>query len=397
MRIAYITHYAELYGANRSMLDLLLELRRRGEVEPFVLLPRAGALTEKLAAEGVLFAVIPWQPWMSERHYMGRLHHRIGQYLRYERAARQRAAHNKHLLPDVLKQLRTWEVEAVHLNSSAVGIAGLLINKAHVPIFWHIRELPEHQYLLHIDVGRRQYGSTLRKADRLIAISEAVRKDIHRYADRNTMVDLIYNGVLARHDYQALAERSDDRWQQASPFTFLIAGLIHPSKGQEEAIRAFALVHRELPNTQLLIAGDGKADHLHALIAELGLKDHVHMLGFVKNMTPLFERSHVLLMCSRNEAMGRVTVEAMGSGLPVIGHLSGGTVELIKDGVTGLFYPGGAKELAERMITLARDPAKARVLGENAMKDAAERFNVERYATEVSEVYRSVLSQASLV
>src|SRR5689334_9632922 len=66
VRIAYITHYAELYGANRSMLDLLLELRRRGEVTPFVLLPREGPLTEKLAAEHVPFAVIPWQPWMSD-------------------------------------------------------------------------------------------------------------------------------------------------------------------------------------------------------------------------------------------------------------------------------------------------------------------------------------------
>jgi glycosyltransferase involved in cell wall biosynthesis len=97
-------------------------------------------------------------------------------------------------------------------------------------------------------------------------------------------------------------------------------------------------------------------------------------------------------MCSRNEAMGRVTVEAMGSGLPVIGHASGGTPELLEDGRTGLLYPGGAEELAERMNTLVTNRAMARDLGNNGMLSAMERFNVERYASEVLEVYRSVLS-----
>ena len=90
MRIAYITHYAELYGANRSMLDLLLELRQRGEVDPVVLLPREGPLTATLAAAQVPFAVIPWQPWMSDRHYSGRFYHRIKQHFGHERAARER-------------------------------------------------------------------------------------------------------------------------------------------------------------------------------------------------------------------------------------------------------------------------------------------------------------------
>lgn len=392
MRIAYLTHYAELYGANRSLLDLLLELKQRGEVEPFVLLPREGPLTEKLNAENAPFAIVPWQPWMSERHFSGRFYHRIRQHIGYDRAARERARHNRAILPRVLQQLRDWNVEAIHVNSAAVGITGLLEEQAHLPLIWHIRELPERQYLLHIDTGRSRYGQALRKATRLIAISKAVREDIHQYAG-SVPVDVIYNGVLTTSDYGALAAHAHERWNTPEPFTFLLAGLIHPSKGQEEAIRAFAIVHRAHPGTRLVLAGDGKSDHVRKLIADLELGHAVELAGFVKDMTSLFRCSHALLMCSRNEAMGRVTVEAMGSGLPVIGHTSGGTLELVKDDFNGLLYPGGPDALAERMLRLVNDPGLARMLGTNAMRDAAERFNVERYASEVLNVYRSVLSR----
>ena len=394
MRITYLTHYAALYGANRSLLDLMLELRRRGAVEPHVLLPLEGPLTERLHAEGIPFDVIAWQPWMSERHYMGRMHHRIAQHLRYTRAARQRAATNKALLPEVLRILKDRRAEAVHVNSAAVGITGMLQQALQTPLIWHIRELPERQYLLHIDDGRRHYGRALRRATRLIAISKAVQADIRRYAGAVDST-LIYNGVLDTATYKALAGHAEERWARTDPFTFLLAGLIHPSKGQTEAVQAFARLQRTHPRTRLVIAGDGKADHLRALIAELGLGPHVELAGFVKDIRPLLLQAHTLLMCSRNEAMGRITVEGMGSGLPVIGHASGGTVEIVQDGRNGLLYPGGADVLADRMALLAGDVGRARALGMQAMRDAAERFSVERYAGEVLEVYRSVLSRAN--
>ena len=118
----------------------------------------------------------------------------------------------------------------------------------------------------------------------------------------------------------------------------------------------------------------------------------MELLGFVEEVLPLYFRSHAMLMCSRNEAMGRVTVEAMACGLPVIGHASGGTPELVENDVTGLLYTGGASDLADRMIQLVADAALARRLGDAASLTAQERFSVERCAQEVLGVYRSVLS-----
>ena len=82
--------------------------------------------------------------------------------------------------------------------------------------------------------------------------------------------------------------------------------------------------------------------------------------------------------------------EAMASGLPVIGHASGATPELVRDGITGLLYAGGADALATRMLELLADLPRARSMGRAGMTEAAQRFTVEGYATEVMNVYRDI-------
>lgn len=392
IRITYLTHYPELYGANRSMLDLLLELRDRGVVLPHVLLPREGDLVSALRQEGVPHAVIPFQPWMSERHRSGRFYHRWKQHWQQKRKARERERTNAQLLTALAAQVKTWGIEMLHANSAAVGVAHGLKAATGLPLVWHIRELPERQYLLHLDAGAWGYGRALRSADRLIAISNAVQEDILRYTGPFDRITRIYNGVLRAQRYAELLHGSEARWSAAGPFTFLLLGLIHPSKGQLEAVEAMALLKQRGVSARLLIAGDGRDATLKQRITDLGVADVVELKGFVKDPFPLFRSAHALLMCSRNEAMGRVTVEGMACALPVIGHASGGTLELVEEGLNGLLYPGGAEALADRMQRLAADPGLARSLGENAARRAAERFSVERYASEVLEVYRGLLS-----
>lgn len=392
LRVLYVTHYPELYGANRSMLDLMLELRGRGVVMPHVLLPRKGPLIDVLEEEGIPWAVFPFQPWMSERHYEGGPHHRLMQWLRYTRAARRRDRADRDLMPVMTDRVRSWGIRLMHANSSAVGIAPELASECLIPFVWHIRELPERQYLLHLDRGRKGYGRALREADRLIAISQAVRQDILRYTTPHRPIAVIYNGVLRGERYAVLREQAQDRWQGDGPFTLALVGLIHPSKGHIEALEALHLLRSAGHDVRLIIAGDGRDRDVLQRIQDLGLQDAVELPGFVSDPYVVFLRAHALLMCSRNEAMGRVTVEAMASGLPVIGHNSGGTPELVQDGVNGLLYPGGAQALADRILRLVNDRVLARSLGEKASRLSEERFTVEHYAEEVLKVYRSVIS-----
>ncbi len=392
MRIAYLTHYTELYGANRSLLDLVLELRARGEVEPVVIAPREGPLLEFLRDEGIACGVFPFEPWMSERQYSGRFYHKVKQWWGYERAAMARARMNVLLTPAIGEWLKAQRVELVHANSVAVSIAVAAARAAGKPLVQHVREMPERHYRLHLDMGRGAYGDALGAADRVIAISRAAEVDVRRYAT-GIPVTVAYNGVLRMARYAELAISAEERWANTSPWQFVMVGLLHPGKRYDEAVDALRLVRDRGHDVRLHIAGGGRDKELVAHIHRTGMQDVVELLGYVEDPFPLFRRSHALIMSSRDEAMGRVTVEAMASGLPVIGHASGATPEIVRDGVTGLLYTDGAEALAARMLELVGDPVRARRLGRSGAEEASRRFTVEGYASEVLAVYRSVLSR----
>lgn len=380
LRTAIFTHYAELYGANRSMLEWVVELRGRGVLDPLVVLPKEGPLTGSLQAIGIPYAVVPFEPWMSERNYMGRPHHRIMQYLAYRKAARVRAAHNAALVPDAVTRLRAHGTQVVLSNSAAVPIGHPVARALGMPHVWHIRELPELHYRLHLDAGRNAYGRALGASACVVAISEAVKHDVLRYVEANTRIEVVPNGVLPRARYEELRQVMMERWAQLSPFRFVQVGLIHPGKGQVEAVEALAQVRVRFPQAKLVIAGTGRDKPLRQRISELGLEGAVELAGFVDDVPALLKRCHVLLSTSRDEAFGRTVVEAMASGLPVIGHDSGGTPELIQNGSTGRLYSGGVRPLAAAMSGIMSDLVGAQEMGRRAQAFAAANFSVERTA-----------------
>jgi glycosyltransferase involved in cell wall biosynthesis len=97
-------------------------------------------------------------------------------------------------------------------------------------------------------------------------------------------------------------------------------------------------------------------------------------------------------MCSVSEAMGRVTAEAMAACRPVIGHDRGGTSELIRHEQTGLLYSGGDEALAASMRRFLEQPDRVRRMGEEAWRDARERFTIELYAERVANVLRAAVA-----
>lgn len=378
MRLATFTHYAELYGANRSLLEVLLELRALGVVEPLVVVPKDGPLTARLVEEGVPFIIAPFEPWMSERYYGGRLHHMIGQWLRHTRAARSRKRKSTQALDDALPKLRDWKPDVVHSNSLAVSIgwrAALALGKPHV---WHAREFPEQHYGLTYDVGRGAYAKALRSAARVVAISQALKDDLLRFGLDASRIDVVPNGVFRSTTYASLATRS--RQPDPAHFTFFQMGLLHPSKGQTETVEALALVRKEFPEARLIIAGTGRDKALRAAIARTGQQAAVDLAGYVEDPISAMLRCDAFISASRWEAFGRAMVEAMACRLPVIGHASGGTPEVVQDGMNGYLFSRDARDLSEAMLKLLRDREAARTMGERAHLSARERFTVEASA-----------------
>lgn len=109
-------------------------------------------------------------------------------------------------------------------------------------------------------------------------------------------------------------------------------------------------------------------------------------------MKPYREKTDIALMCSRNEALGRVTIESMLGECFVIGAKSGGTCELIKDGKTGSLYESGnSKQLAYNILMVHQDVDKSKAIVKKAKQFALNRFNNKNYANEIFKVYKNCL------
>jgi glycosyltransferase involved in cell wall biosynthesis len=175
---------------------------------------------------------------------------------------------------------------------------------------------------------------------------------------------------------------------------FLCIGRLIPIKGHVVLLRAFRAVLDARPDATLEIAGRGVLEHgLKDLARELELNGAVRFLGHVTPVQRAVEESLAVVVPSLGEGFGMVALEAMERARPVIAAAIGGLEDLVRDGETGLLVrPGDADSLAEAMLTLAADPARAVAMGREARSRAIERFPEARCTERTEEVYRHWLA-----
>lgn len=201
-------------------------------------------------------------------------------------------------------------------------------------------------------------------------------------------IDVVYNGIDTTQFYPDASVTLD-----APPLRFLFVGRLQPWKGVDTAIRALALVE----HATLTVAGDGvHRATLETLVDELHLHDRVTFLGSVErsNIATIMRTHHVLVATSfASETFGIGLVEAQACGLPVIASRFGGFVEVINDGVTGLFYsPQNHEELAVHMRTLRDNPSMRVAFSNNAPSWSAQ-FSWHAVTDRIEAHYQRVIGQ----
>jgi glycosyltransferase involved in cell wall biosynthesis len=140
-----------------------------------------------------------------------------------------------------------------------------------------------------------------------------------------------------------------------------------PQKAPLDFIRAAARVRQARPEARFLLVGDGTLRGvLETEIVRLGLSDVVTLTGWRRDIAEIMRCLDVFLLTSLWEGLPRVYLEALASGVPVVGTKVDGAAEVIQDGVNGyLVEPGDVKGLADRVLTLLNNPATARQMGHN--------------------------------
>jgi glycosyltransferase involved in cell wall biosynthesis len=243
---------------------------------------------------------------------------------------------------------------------------------------------------------RPVFAPSLRRADRIIAISQAVRRfliDVEK-ADAGR-IDVIPYGIdadaCARSAHPGAFRRAIGA--QVEPIVGFV-GRLTRQKGVDVLLRAFARVEARHPEARLALAGDGPdRSALEELARSLGLK-RVMFLGWRGDVADIMADSSLLAVPSRWEGFGLVTLEAMALGKPVVAARVSALPEIVVPGETGLLVSSGSEaELADALLSLISDPSRAGRMGRAGKARAREEFPVERMARRTADLYRGLTSE----
>jgi glycosyltransferase involved in cell wall biosynthesis len=244
---------------------------------------------------------------------------------------------------------------------------------------------------------RRVLPRLLRRADAVVAVSPSVRERLRPHAGPKT--ELVTPAV----DTDVfLPELSGGQTEQAP--TILFVGRIErssASKGIDHLIKAFHLVHRELPAAQLVLVGGGDAvdDHRRAA-ASLGISDSVTFRGVLsgKALVEANQQSSLLALPSttETESFGMSIIEAMACKKPVVASDVGGIPSVVDHGSDGLLVPpGDAEGLASACLEILRTPGLAAAMGEAGYRKVMELYTWPSRIDRYEEIFNAIIGSDS--
>ena len=236
-----------------------------------------------------------------------------------------------------------------------------------------------------------------RQADAVIAISHAV-KDwlVQERRVPSDKVAVIHYGL----ETQWFAQAHMHGRKHSAPAGRAVIGTIgrlEPRKGQAGLIQAMPAVLRKVPNASLLIAGHdpwGYGQTLQALITELGLGEHVQLVGFQDDVPAFLSGVDVFAFASRAEGFGQVLLEAMAAGRPVVASKLAPHTEIVVDGETGLLVQvDSPSAFADSISWLLLHPEEAQRMGRRGQDRVYHSFSAERMAAETLGLYRTLIGE----
>lgn len=405
LRVLLVEKGSEVGGSVISLHQLVSGLDR-SRYEPLVLLPDGHPYVQRFLADGVAVMVRPWanrppqgpaalsalsraRPLQRlRRSRWGRtLYHGVGFYLK--------------AFPEIVRRARAFRTlvrqvrpDIVHLNDTVPINRGEILGgwMAGARMLIHARGF---ERLNHFDRW------LCRRVAFFVFISLALRDDFLRQRGTVRADRVIYNGVDSAALRAGPEEAADLRRELGIPAGARVAtmlGRIVGWKGQHVFVNALARLVLKDPDLYGLIVGaperfsEDYARRVEALVQSSGLSERVRLCGFRSDVGTVLAASDVVVHASLEpEAFGRVIIEAMAAGRPVIGSRVGGVPELIEDGVNGLLVPpNDAAALAGGLQRVLDDREMAARLVSAGLQRVAEDFGIERHVAQVSDVYEAL-------
>ena len=200
-------------------------------------------------------------------------------------------------------------------------------------------------------------------------------------------------GVDLKKFHVDVTDKADKRKElglAADDFVLLSVGELIPRKNHQVVLRALGRLQEQgkLGNIQYLICGQGaKIDELKALAKSLDIADHVHFLGYRRDIPDICSASDVFMFMSLQEGLPVALMEAMACGLPAVCTSIRGNTDLIENGVTGFLADNTPEATAEAIQKMKSDPALRDSLAANAL-ERIKQFDLTQILPAMQKIYR---------
>ncbi|NJN10869.1 MAG: glycosyltransferase family 4 protein [Richelia sp. RM2_1_2] len=298
------------------------------------------------------------------------------------------------LITKVVKIARNYDLIYANTQKALVvgAIASFLSGR---PLVFHLHDIlsPEH----FSQTNRRIAVTLANRAKLVIANSQASKKAFIEAGGKAELVKIVYNGFDPQNYLNQESQIKQLRQKLELDDKFIVGHFsrLAPWKGQHILIEALAKCP---PEVVVILVGDalfGEQDYvkqLHQQIDELQLQNRVKFLGFRHDIPQLMAACDLVAHTSTApEPFGRVIVEAMLSGTPVVAAASGGAIELVQSGINGfLSTPGNPQELTKVINSCIQDKQKTAAIAETARNTASQRFNVANINQQIAQLLQKL-------
>jgi glycosyltransferase involved in cell wall biosynthesis len=237
---------------------------------------------------------------------------------------------------------------------------------------------------------------TVRHADRIIAVSEKIARQMRMAGIKGEKICVIENGVNLNRFAGGIASNSirESLGIKEKARVIGTVGSLTREKGHMYLLRAAPKVIESFPEVLFLLIGDGRERvKLEKMVCELGISDKVIFAGMRKDIPEILSILEIFVLPSLNEGLPIALLEAQAAQIPTVATYVGAIPNVVEDGVTGILIPPRDHEaIAKAIIHVLSNKNTALEMAERGFERVRDNFSAERMASKYLSLYRELLS-----
>ncbi|MBK9295065.1 MAG: glycosyltransferase family 4 protein [Oligoflexia bacterium] len=383
--VCFLSIATHLGGAEKSLLDLVLGIKKNNYFNPIVIVAKdSGLLIDELKRKNINVIKLPLprillrisrsKPIISFFYLFLSTPQLFLYLLRLKKA---------------IKSIKPSIIHTTGIKFHIIG--GFVAWLVNIPVVWHLRDIIGGFTKLVLRVEQFIFSV------KIIANSLATAKSFKKSMDYDSV---IYNGFDPNIYFQNKNYFLHERFNIDKSMPIVgIVGVLARWKGQVEFIQMASELSIKNPQVYFAIIGgeiydtQKKSEYKRFLFKQvnrLGLDNRFIFMGFQKNISEVLNSLSVLVHASiEPEPFGRVIVEAMACGIPVVASRSGGVTEIFEEGKMGLMVdPKDTKQMAEKVNYLLNNQTIANQLAEEGKKEFLRKFTLEKHILLMEDLFK---------